>query len=341
MRSAIKLRVSFLVCAIACFWLGVHFTPETLVTTSAEILLASIAAVYFVLLPILYWFWIIKAGKQPKWKLLLIFSLSSLVARLSFPAEFASYFEFVMWVRYPLIAVLLVIELYLVVTVIRGLWQARSLKGDPRIGVVEQYDASDEKQRSLAMVLATEPANWLYAIPWFSRNHVTALAHIPLLSSRVWHLLLMLVGCIALSGISYYLIASWNDIVALIVSSIIAYSVILLVANYRVSKHYSLYIQDEKLVINNGLWGFLLVPLNLVESAEQGEFDKSALAEQLCIGRAQHFNLKLNFATDVTYFGSFGHLPEDFTQVYLAVDSPETVIKRVSLDPEDVTKQVA
>ena len=48
---------------------------------------------------------------------------------------------------------LLIIELYLIVTIVKGLWQARKLSGDPRIHTFEQYQ-DDEKKLAVALLLA-------------------------------------------------------------------------------------------------------------------------------------------------------------------------------------------
>lgn len=64
MRSKVKFRLLFLSLALICFWLGVSFTPDTLNTAADKWLLGGISAVYFLLLPIGYWYCIIKIGQQ-------------------------------------------------------------------------------------------------------------------------------------------------------------------------------------------------------------------------------------------------------------------------------------
>ena len=133
MRTPTKKRLQFFLVAITTYVLGFQFIPENLnyngTITSLTPLLLAIAG-YFIFLPILHWFWVIKAGQQKAWKIILIFSLISLCARYSFPKDIAQYFEFIMFLRYPIIGVLLIIELYLMVMIIKGLWQARSLSGE-------------------------------------------------------------------------------------------------------------------------------------------------------------------------------------------------------------------
>lgn len=332
MRRSVKFRISFLALAIISYVLGFNTLPDTLLTDIDELKLAAVAGLYFVILPIFYWLWIIKAGQQKAWKLLLIFSLSGLMARLSFPAEIASYFEFIMWFRYPIIAILLVIELYLMVSIVKGLWQARSLKGDPRVHIVEKYQDEDDKKRSLALVLASEPASWYYAIPWFTRNHVESDHSIALLSGKPWAWLLMLIATIASATVVYLLLAQWSELVAIIISSIIAYGVIFITANYRVSRHYSVYIQQGKLVINNSMWGFLAIDINDIAEVEVGEWHKQTQdSELLSVGRGTSANLQLKFSQPQTYFGALGQLPEQIEELKLVVSDPQGLATELEL----------
>ena len=148
MRRPVKFRLLFVVTAIIAYVIGSKLLPEQLalepltlelVKQSAEWqALILVSALFFILLPVLYWFWVIKAGEQPKWKMLMVLSLSSLVARFQYPPQFADFFEFITLLKYPLLAILLVIEIYLLVTIVRALWQARNLSGDPRVHMIDK-----------------------------------------------------------------------------------------------------------------------------------------------------------------------------------------------------------
>lgn len=259
MRKTGKYRLLFLLIAISCYYLSFTFIPETTDTTLGlyPVIFASI--IYFALLPVLHWFMIIKAGKQKAWKLILIFSLSSLVARHSYPEDVAQYFDFILWLRSPIIAILLVIELFLMYVIVKGLWQARNLKGDPHNGIINKFD--DEKKQTLALTFATEPASWYYAIPRLSRNHIKALGKITLLSGKAWHIMLVIFSLFSLAFISSQLLVQRSETAAIIAATIILYGFIMLSANYRLSRHYSLYIQDKKLIINNTIFNFMVIPL--------------------------------------------------------------------------------
>ncbi|MGI2219165.1 hypothetical protein ACRN94_19650 [Shewanella baltica] len=95
LRRPAKYRIYFLILMIIVYWLGFNLLPEQLTQTSEQLSLAVVSALYFVLLPLLYWYWIIKIGAQKSWKILVILSLSSLMARLSYPPQIAEYFEFI------------------------------------------------------------------------------------------------------------------------------------------------------------------------------------------------------------------------------------------------------
>ncbi|MFB2654091.1 hypothetical protein [Shewanella seohaensis] len=365
LRRQAKYRIAFLVLMIAVYVLGFHLLPEQLTSTREALSLAVVTALYFVLLPVLYWYWIIKIGAQKPWKMLVVLSLSSLMARLSYPHEVAEYFEFIAWLRYPIIAVLLIIELYLMVSIIKGLWQARKASGDPRLTIADQYAAmaqpepsaeaekiesihpgkpsgaglqpsADEKRLTLGLILATEPASWYYAIPYFSRRHPEAIGSLNLLSAKPWHALVIIVGLMAASAVSYSLLDGISHIAALFVSGLLLYSILLMAANYRISRYYSLYQRAGKLIINNGMWGFMAVDFTQiselklrhfsspVSQASLGDTSPSDAPEILTLGRGEA-NVQLIFKRPQVYYGAMGQLPESLTVVNLAVDDPQAL----------------
>jgi len=111
-----------LLIALTNYYLGFAFIPESTAGVLGLYPVIFASVIYFALLPVLYWFMIIKAGKQKAWKLIIILSLSSAVARYSFPEDIAQYFDFILWLRYAIIAVLLLIEFYLMFVIVKGLW---------------------------------------------------------------------------------------------------------------------------------------------------------------------------------------------------------------------------
>ncbi|BFL85854.1 hypothetical protein LFREDSHE_43040 [Shewanella baltica] len=375
LRRPAKYRIYFLILMIIVYWLGFNLLPEQLTQTSEQLSLALVSALYFVLLPLLYWYWIIKIGAQKSWKILVILSLSSLMARLSYPPQIAEYFEFVAWLRFPIIAILLLIELYLMVSIIKGLWQARQASGDPRLAIIAQYAETveqekgdeanelrtlnikgasntdlpknqmlDDKKLTLGLILATEPASWYYAIPCFSRRHPASITPLKLLSAQPWNALVIIMCLIAASTLSYILLDDVSHIAAVFVSGLILYSVVLIAANYRISRYYSLYQREGKLIINNGIWGFMAIDLTQISELKFGTFvthvqpqqvggipigtsvDTSvaiAAPEILTIGRDDAANVQLIFKHPQTYYGGMGQLPESLSMVNLVVDDPQ------------------
>ncbi|MCT7947478.1 hypothetical protein NE536_19190, partial [Shewanella sp. SP1W3] len=69
LRRPAKYRIYFLILMIIVYWLGFNLLPEQLTQTSEQLSLAVVSALYFVLLPLLYWYWIIKIGAQKSWKI--------------------------------------------------------------------------------------------------------------------------------------------------------------------------------------------------------------------------------------------------------------------------------
>jgi len=364
MRKAVKFRLLFLLVAIVSYVVGSHLLPEQIQvqTLSWELFstneawqrLILVSVWFFVLLPILYWFWVIKAGQQKVWKMLLVFSMSSLVARYQYPEQFAQYFEFITLLKYPLLAVIVLLELYLLVTIIKSLWQARGLSGDPRIHMLDKFRVNEDeseldktKQESkltLALTMAYEPASWYYAIPKFSRNHVENTANIKLRSANLGFLLLMVVGLVSITAILYWLLVSWSETVALVVATFVFYSIIMLIANYRVSRHYSLYAFEGKLIINNSWWGFSVVDLENIEDCLLVEEDIETDGKTLFVG-GRPANLKLVFGESVRYFSGIAQINELFNEIYIQVDKPAEA-KKAILEAKNQkiiseTKQVA
>lgn len=365
MRKSVKYRLLFLFIACVAYYLGFSFIPDTTDSTLGLYPVIVASMVYFALLPLLYWFMVIKAGKQKAWKLLIILSLSSAIARYSYPADIAKYFDFILWLRYPIMAILLIIELYLIVIIVKGLWQARNLAGDPRIGAIEKYD--DDKKQGLALTFATEPASWYYAIARLSKRHIKPLDKIVLWSGRAWHYLLLSTILVAIALTSYQLLVGWSETAAIMAATFVLYSFILLTANYRLSRYYSIYIQDNKLIINNSIFNFMVIPLDVIKSAtvissRDEETDKATSAvdntnkvsfegksnnnlhvsedttddhgqksttiehEQLTVGRGKHHNINITFHRPIKYWGMMGSFVESFDDILINVEQPKNII---------------
>ena len=332
MRTPTKKRLQFLVVAIVIYVLGFQFLPENLsYDGSIESLVPLILAVagYFIFLPILHWLWVIKAGQQKPWKIIIIFSLSSLCARYSFPKDIAEYFEFIMYVRYPIMGILLIIELYLMVMIVKGLWQARKLSGDPRIHTVEKYQ-DDEKKLALALPLSWEPASWYYAIPKFSRRHSQAICQLVTRSMKTSHWAMLVAACFFVGSVSYYLLVGWSEVTALIVASLSFYTVIFVTANHRVAKNYSVYLQGDKLIINNAFMSFMMINTKDINMVNQGEWHKSDDKEQLMLGLGESANIELCFSEKQTYLATMGQFPEQVSKIWLHVDQPEQLVAQLS-----------
>lgn len=341
MRTIVKKRLQFLVVALVVFGSGFQWMPDTVnLNGSVKDVFPLLLGIfgYFILLPALYWRWIIKAGQQKSWKILITLSLSCVCARYSFPTNIAEYFDFITYVRYPIIAVVLLIELFLLWTIIKGLWGARSLSGDPRIHTFEKYK-NDDKKLTAALPMSWEPASWYYAIPKFSRQHAPAITHLEVNSRQTIHWAALMVGFIGLSVLSYLLLVDWSEIVAVIIASLSFYSVFFVTANYRIAKHYSIYFHENKLMINNAFWSFVVVELDDVAEVNIGNFSKQDNKEQVMLGKGKIANIELVFSTPQTFIGTLGQLNEQIDSIWVNVQSPDNLCKALSEGVE--TKKVA
>lgn len=341
MRTVVKKRLQFLAVALAVFGSGFQWMPETVDLNGGLLELAPLLLGifgYFVLLPVLYWRWIIKAGEQKAWKIIITLSLSCLCARYSFPTNFAEYFDFITYVRYPIIAVVLIIELFLLWTIIKGLWSARSLSGDPRIHTFEKYK-DDDKKLTAALPMSWEPSSWYYAIPRFSRKHVPAVANLVVNSRLTIHYCALMFAFIAGGAVSYMLLVGWSEIAAIIVSSLCFYSVFFVTANHRIAKRYSVYFHEDKLMINNAFWSFIVVNITDIAEVNLGQFNKKDNKEQLMLGKGDLANIELVFSSPQTYIATLGQLNESVDRIWLNLDCPEHL--KASLVAMTTESQVA
>jgi hypothetical protein len=332
MRTTIKKRLQFLTVAVIVYVIGFKFLPENLnYNGTIESFMPLLLAVtgYFILLPVLYWFWIIKAGQQKAWKIILILSLSSLCARYSFPKDIAMYFEFIMYIRYPIMGVLLILELYLMVMIVKGLWQARKLSGDPRIHTVEKYH-DDDKKLALALPLSWEPASWYYAIPKFSKNHNQAIGQLVTRSMTISHWLMLVAACFIVGSLSYTLLVDWSEITAFIFASLSFYTVIFVTANHRVAKNYSIYLLGNKLIINNAFMSFIIIETQNIKTINEGKWNKADDKEQLMLGQGSNANIELCFNEEETYLATMGQLPEKVSKLWLHIKEPALLIEELS-----------
>lgn len=327
MRRRLKYRLSYLALIVIIFAAGFQLIPPQLVSFLDTILFVVFAASYFVLIPSLYWFWVIKIGQQKRWKMIIPISMAGLAARFSFPSDIAEYFEFIMWAKYPILAIVLILELFIIYSVIKALWQARKLSGDPRVNILSQYEREEpseknDKRLSLGLMLAYEPSSWYYFIKHFSRKHPPAIAHLALLSSKRWHIILLLIGLLTASSLIYWAAVSYSEVGAILLSGFVIYGLVILCANHRVSRNYSLYLHQDQLVINNSMWGLMVIPLSKILMVESIRYLRSDYPEALILGRGQYANIKINLSKPAFYYSSMGQTKDSTNDVYICLNDP-------------------
>lgn len=67
-------------------------------------------------------------------------------------------------------------------------------------------------------------------------------------------------------------ILSRDRFVARLVSGLLLYSLVLTAASYGISRYYSQYEREGKLVINDGIWGFMSINLTEISSLKLETF---------------------------------------------------------------------
>lgn len=329
MQKSARYRLIYFISMVATYLSGYQFLPDTLSTVADEVLTAVFAALYFIALPALYYYCVVVMGKQKLWKILISFSVSSLVARFTFPAEIATYFEFISWLRYPIMAVVIVLEIALVTMVVKSLWKARHLPGDPRLHAHKQF-ADDDKKRTAALLWAHEPASWFYAIPRFSRHHVPAIGRLVTRLAKPLNAALAILLTVFSTVLSYWLLVDWSQTAAVIVSSLVLWSVVAVVASIRLRRHFSVYVQGNDLVINAGIYRTLFADTAAISCVEAGCWKKSALSEALILGRGEQANVHIRLTKPAVLYSMMASIEEQFVDVYLVCEDPQSVVQHLT-----------
>ena len=351
MIVATKYKLTYLLFVLTSFFLGFKFLPESIATDSDLYLTGLFLAIYFIALPVFYWVGVMTKGKQQSWKILIALSLSCVLARYSLPSDLSQYFDFIAWVRYPIVAMLIVLELYIFYLVVKGLWDARKAKGDPRLTALALYqnqtanddsqasdshyqklkqklnDSKNEGLKTASITLASEPASWYYAVPYFSRNHISSIGQINSVMGRFYHVALISAALIGVSVASLIWLADSYEYFAYFIAVIALYSLVFVIGNYRAARHFSTYIQDDYLVVNQGLWSISRFKLADIKSITVNE--NIPAKDELTIGMVKEKTVKIEFTEPQTYFGLLGTLPEDIEAISLGVAEPDNFARTV------------
>ena len=137
------------------------------------------------------------------------------------------------------------------------------------------------------------------------------------------------VACVLAGCVSYWLIAPWSELAALIVASLCFYSVIFCTANHRIAKHFSIYQTDDKLVINAAFTSFIVIDKSEIREVNLGTFKQADAPEQVMLGKGagkeKSANIELTFSQPQTYFAMLGQLPEPVEKLWLNVEQPEAL----------------
>ncbi|WP_028115363.1 hypothetical protein [Ferrimonas senticii] len=332
MTTANRSRLLYLCLLFIVYATSLWLMPDSLNHSEAQRQFALASALMFLVLPLMNWWLLIRTGINKAWRLLLVFGLSSTLARFTFPAELQHYFEFIMWLRFPIIAIVVLFELALVGSVLQSLWQCRKQTGDPRVSAaINNRSEADEKRRTLKMISIAELTAWLHLLPWLRRTQATAITNLNTLMAHRVHLLAILTLLLLASSGSYVLLLPVHSWLAVGVSGIIAYGLIHLLANHFIARDHSVYLNQQELVLNVGLWGMMVVNINDIAQIELGDDDVTTDASQLTLGRAnQQPILRLTLAKPQHYYSAGGIHCDTYEQLQLHLDNPEVLLEAIN-----------
>jgi hypothetical protein len=129
---------------------------------------------------------------------------------------------------------------------------------------------------------------------------------------------------VMLAALGYRLVVDYSQFGAILLAGFVLYGVVVLSANHKVSRYYSLYLHNNQLVINNSMWGLMVIPLKHISKPEVGHWAKTGQVDALQFGRGKHSNIKLNLTPASNYYSNMGQAKEMASEVYLQVENPET-----------------
>ncbi|MBM7074115.1 hypothetical protein JQC92_19100 [Shewanella sp. 202IG2-18] len=231
------------------------------------------------------------------------------------------------------------------------MWGARKAKGDPRLTALDIYqnqtaendqqafdskyqklkqklnDSKSEGLKTASITLASEPASWYYAVPYFSRNHTPSVGKINSVMASFYHVALISLVLVGTAIASLGWLVDIYEYFAYFVAVVAIYSLIFVIGNYRAARHFSTYIHDDYLVVNQGLWSVSRFKLAEIKSINVS--DKAPSKDELTLGKIRHNSVKIEFSKPQTYFGMLGTLPEEIESIRLAMAEPEEFARTI------------
>lgn len=100
----------------------------------------------------------------------------------------------------------------------------------------------------------------------------------------------------------------------------------MLVANYRISRHFSIYRHQDNLIINNSVWGFISIRIEDIKSVDLGCYLRKDDKEELHFGYGESSNIKLSFIRPQIYFGGLGQLSGRVKDIDMHVSDAQVLV---------------
>ena len=103
-----------------------------------------------------------------------------------------------------------------------------------------------------------------------------------------------------------------------------------MLANHRIARYYSLYSQNNSLIVNNTIFNFMVIPFTAIESIQiNNKFNADSVDNSIKIGRAKQHNIIMNFNSSITYWGMSGMFVEQVKHILLNVKNPHEFVTKL------------
>ncbi|WP_144395580.1 hypothetical protein [Pleionea sediminis] len=333
-RCSVIFWLSILFSSIFSVWIYKTGFAQSLAINSENILLALVFGFW----PVLFYFTLHKEKKN--WLYLTFpFAVGIIIGSYTLEEHEKVYWIYLEWARYALIPVAILFEgfvLYLIFKTYRSLSKGdvneEKLKAGVRKHIGEGVGAN---------LLIFELLMWYYSIlSWRKKtvfegdNFFTYHSKDGNASSQLAFVIVTAIG-IPIVHLFFHFI--WSPVAAWVITALSIYSVFWLLGEYRATLIRPISINQKNLFIRFGLIGDETVPLDTIESIVSVSGSVPRQKGVIRYKGATAPNIKITLKPETKISGLFGERETD--KIYLAVDSPQNLIKAVNLAIESTVSQ--
>ena len=281
---------------------------------------------FLITLPLLY-----AAICRPGWRRVLQFLLACIAASYwlgywLIPDSFKVLWQHMAWLRYPVLAGIVVVELLLAWRVLRFLFAAvhtRAFADD----AIEPTFARWFGKGAFSTLFAIEYRVWYYALLHRARNQIVLDGDQHFTTHRkdanqADQLAFILLALLELPVLHLVLHGKGYVSLAWLLSGLSLYGLLFLIAEYRATALRPISLTVDELIIRRGVWGLRRLPLNLIAnvSPHRGAMERTAQVEIYDANRQP--NIVLNLLPGTVVAGRFNG-QKTVQQIALGLDEPE------------------